>query len=101
MVCACLPVCWPVIARLAQLRFSSVQKKWHRVSSWLSGEKSTHFRTTDTYDLERTASVNTGDIPLMDDPRELENHSVERFNPVELPTKSYVRVRSDSNGVGG
>ncbi|PQE06685.1 integral membrane protein [Rutstroemia sp. NJR-2017a BBW] len=101
MVCACLPVCWPVIARLAQLRFSRIQESWHRVSIWLSGEKSSHFRSTNTYDLERATSVNTGDIPLMDDPRDLGNPSVERFSPVELPTKSYVRVRSDSDGYGG
>jgi hypothetical protein len=101
MVCACLPVCWPVVARLAKLRFTRIQESWHRVSIWLSGEKSSHFRTTNTYDLERATSVNTGDIPLMDDPRDLGNHSVDAFRPVELPTKSYVRVRSDSDGFGG
>ncbi|KAM3080440.1 hypothetical protein ACMFMG_005395 [Clarireedia jacksonii] len=115
MVCACLPVCWPLIAHMAQLRFSSVQKRWNRVSSWLSGEKTSNYRNS-TIDLERTTSINTGDIPLMNDPRErnFANDSTNAVNPIELPTKNHVSstsngvelptknyVRSTSNGVGG
>lgn len=65
MVCACLPVCWPLVVRVAKLRPASIQKQWRRLSGWSSMEKSSKIRNT-TSSLERNTSTD-GDGLLMDD----------------------------------
>lgn len=34
IVCACLPVCWPLVVRVSKMRPASFQRRWQKVKVW-------------------------------------------------------------------
>jgi len=66
MVCACLPVFWPLVVRITKLRIDLVHKQWYKFSGWSLIEKDSR-RRSNISDLERNASSNTAGSLLMDD----------------------------------
>jgi hypothetical protein len=66
MVCACLPVCWPLITRITKNCTTLALKQWHRLSGWtLIGNGSK--RECHASDIEREITPNPGNSLYMDD----------------------------------
>jgi hypothetical protein len=66
MVCACLPVCWPLIILITKRGAVLAQKQWHRISGWTligNGNK----KKTRTSNIEGESTSNPGDSLFMDD----------------------------------
>ena len=66
MVCACLPVCWPLFTRIATVYPSLVRKQWHRLSGWTLIERGSKSRSNSS-DLGRNTTFSRGARLRMDD----------------------------------
>jgi len=78
MVCACLPVCWPLVTLITKDCPALAQKQWHRLSGWtLIGNGSK--RKSHTSDIEREITSNPGNSLFMDD---LSHRRVKSQEPV-------------------
>ncbi|KAI2464980.1 hypothetical protein F4781DRAFT_411141 [Annulohypoxylon bovei var. microspora] len=68
IVCACLPICWPIFTRLARLSpgtwpaVSSIRKRWYSISGGDSMNRSAP--RSSTLELERNADLDARDYEL-------------------------------------
>ncbi|KAI1380125.1 hypothetical protein F4677DRAFT_405911 [Hypoxylon crocopeplum] len=68
ILCACLPVCWPLFVRLAKSSsrvhpaFSLVRKHWYSFSGWSAMDRS--IQRGSTPELERNGNVTVGNYEL-------------------------------------
>ncbi|KAI1454243.1 hypothetical protein F4805DRAFT_328688 [Annulohypoxylon moriforme] len=68
VICACLPICWPLISRLINTRLgswlavSSIRKRWYAFSGWSSMDRSAPRGST--LEIERNTDPSARDIEL-------------------------------------
>jgi len=66
MVCACLPVCWPLVTLIKKECPALAQKQWHRLSGWiLIGND--RKRKSHTSEIGKEIICNSGNSLFMDD----------------------------------
>ncbi|KAI1412527.1 hypothetical protein F5Y13DRAFT_199776 [Hypoxylon sp. FL1857] len=107
IVCACLPICWPLFVRL--IRFgsrtwpavSSIRKRWYSFSGWSSMDRGSVPRSS-TLELRRNADLSGGDYELPRYNSDAGRHAVppeESYEASEIcrepPESSYMSGAED------